>query len=470
MREGTAIVLAPAPQPHVHSRAEACAQPQGLVIAGCRSDAFKDREEWQLACRVIASKGFRKSELLQRFLLEICELMLTGREQEITEQNMGVRIFARSEGYDTGEDNIVRSYARMLRKRLEAYFADEGAHEFLQLSVPRGGYIPVFSLAPGARKPVTSAPSTAIDIPSQIAQEDSADNLAKTQKMTARWKLAACSALAGVLVTLLVFVVVHAVQMHRNASAAHVLWMQVFEKNRATLIVPADSGLGIVENLTRTQPTVDSYASGTYFAESEAPPSLDAGNFNDLTRQHYTSTVDLAICTALARLPEFIGDRTQTRFARSLTVEEIRNTNVILLGSSHTNPWVALFEPQLNFQLKYTAEVDHSYIVNRHPQAGESAKYANGAADGHAPTYGTVAYLPDAGGAAHVLILEGLSMAGTQAAANILFSATAMQPVLRAAAAPGGRLHAFELLVETTSVDASASTARIVATRVYPET
>jgi hypothetical protein len=147
----------------------------------------------------------------------------------------------------------------------------------------------------------------------------------------------------------------------------------------------------------------------------------------------------------------------------------MRQANVILIGSVHTNPWVALFEPRLNFQLAYTSEVDQSHVVNRHPKVGEQPVYSNGAADGRGPTYGVVAYLPEAGGAGRVLIVEGLNMAATQAAADILFSTEAMEPILRAAQAPGGRLRPFELLIETVSVGASTPTARIISSRVYSE-
>ncbi|HWT65844.1 MAG TPA: hypothetical protein VN151_06995 [Terracidiphilus sp.] len=380
-----------------------------------------------------------------------------------------MRIFGRSEGYDPGEDNIVRSYARMLRRRLDVYFTNEGAHEQLRLTVPRGAYIPAFCTAPGVKKPAVVAVPISIDPPLTNATATIAAGETLPVSFQ-RWRWAAGGALAGIFALLLVLVGARVIEQFRNASAAHALWTQLFEKDRTTLIVPADSGLGIVENLTRTQPTANDYTNGTYFAGLRAPDGIDADNFNDLRRQHYTSTVDLGISAALERLPELDEGRPEIRFARDVAVEEIRNANVILLGSAHSNPWVTLFEPRLNFQFVYTPEVDHSYILNRHPQSGEPAMYANGTANGRAPTFGTVAYLPDAGGAAHVLIVEGLNMAATQAAANILFNSSEIQPALRAAAAPGGRLRAFELLVETTSVNASAPTAHIIATRVYPET
>src|ERR1700761_1107775 len=102
------------------------------------------RPEWQLAHRVAASRGFCKSEFLPRFLLYVCEQYLLGETQEITEQRIGTQIFNRSMGYNPGEDNIVRSYARLLRKRLDEYFDGDGRDEPMRIVVPRGGYVPAF--------------------------------------------------------------------------------------------------------------------------------------------------------------------------------------------------------------------------------------------------------------------------------------------------------------------------------------
>src|SRR5580658_4421716 len=102
------------------------------------------RQEWQLACRVAASKGLSKSERLPQFLLYVCELQLLGRAHEITEQRIGTQIFNRPANYNPGEDNIVRSYARLLRKRLDVYFEGEGREESMRIMIPRGAYVPVF--------------------------------------------------------------------------------------------------------------------------------------------------------------------------------------------------------------------------------------------------------------------------------------------------------------------------------------
>jgi hypothetical protein len=128
-------------------------------------------EEWKLACRIATSKGMAKSELLPRFLLHICEMSLRGRKEEITEQRIGMLIFNRPAGYNPGEDNIVRSYARTLRKRLDDYFSQDGRDEPLRMTIPRGGYVPAFELAPPEdRRTEDSAPLTAV-LPAIIAAQ-----------------------------------------------------------------------------------------------------------------------------------------------------------------------------------------------------------------------------------------------------------------------------------------------------------
>jgi len=446
-------------------------------------DQLPLREEWQLACRVAASKELSSSGRLPRFLLYVCEQYLLGKSSEITEQRIGTTIFNRPNGYDPGEDNIVRSYARTLRKRLDAHFEGEGSHETMRIAIPRGGYVPVFLSNPGRPAPVSAIDrevnagerSAPVDGPVVIDDRAPAMHVMRSGKSDSRlsWRRQWISSLAGVAAGVLLasagWLGMHTFQLNREQGPAHAVWAQLFQENRNTLIVAADSGLGILENLTRHPVDVNEYANGSFLAEMQPPPGLDERNLNDLRRQRYTSVVDLNIASALTRLPEFIASRTQIRYARSVTAEDIKNSNVVLLGSKHTNPWVSLFEARLNFTFEYMPEVDDSYIVNEHPSGAEQKIYRNSTDETSNRTYGTIAYLPDLDGAGHVLIIQGLNMAGTQAAADTLFNANVIKPVLRQAALPNGKLRPFELLVETTSIGATAPSAQLIATRIYPQ-
>src|ERR1700722_1956616 len=105
---------------------------------------FQGDPQWELAQRVVAGPHFCRSPLLSKFLLFVVAETLAGRGSDITEHQIGVQVFDRPPSYRTLEDNIVRNYARQLRKRLAEHFADQGNSEPLRIEIPLGGYVPVF--------------------------------------------------------------------------------------------------------------------------------------------------------------------------------------------------------------------------------------------------------------------------------------------------------------------------------------
>jgi hypothetical protein len=116
------------------------------------------KPEWELARRVVSTPPFLRSAFLTNFLLYVCDRKLRGRESEITEHQIGIQALGRPPSYHPGEDNIVRNYARILRKRLEEYFGEEGANEPIRIVIPRGQYVPVFEANVPAGKVEIPAP------------------------------------------------------------------------------------------------------------------------------------------------------------------------------------------------------------------------------------------------------------------------------------------------------------------------
>src|SRR2546423_13881306 len=105
---------------------------------------MSEQESRKLVERVAASRYLAKSARLRDLLVYLSDRVLIGSASEIHEQEIGHRVFGRPTDYDTGADNIVRVHASTLRKRLEQYFAEEGAAEPLILEIPKGNYAPVF--------------------------------------------------------------------------------------------------------------------------------------------------------------------------------------------------------------------------------------------------------------------------------------------------------------------------------------
>jgi hypothetical protein len=477
---------------------------------------------WMLVQRIVASPYFRRSTLLANFLLFVCDRYLSGQTSEINEKQIGFHVFGRVEGYNASDDNIVRNYARTLRKRLEEYFAAEGKQETLTLLIPRGGYVPVFSpkenesAIPEQREEDLSAsiasipddpPSNSLEYP--IAAELSATerpqhNGAKTlpgdistgslhqpSEWISRWGLrpvhllaAACtivlSALAG-------YIGAHDLPggwlKHETPAMKinRVFWSQIFEEKRDTFIVPADGGLVMLQSFIRQHVSLEDYANRRYLKDSEIVQGIigltDSRNTDDLDRlehkvetigaRRYTSIADLELTTHLARLPEVVPERLMIRYARDLRMDDLHSGNVILMGSNDADPWVDLFQQQLNFRFSRGADFGGSGVItNRHPLNGEHENYASEPNDPLLRTYGVIAFVPNLDGTGHALLIEGVNMAGTQAAGDFLLSPVQMQPVLERARGANGVIGPFEVLIETDNIAANASQPHVVSERI----
>jgi hypothetical protein len=419
---------------------------------------------WQLAQRIVASRSFAKSALLSRFLLYVCEREITGRTAEITEHQIGVHVFGRRPGYHPGEDNIVRNYARQLRHRLDQYFLEEGREEELRLTIPRGKYVPVYSphhfeehallVVPdpetdSGRASETPAPTTPSAVSVQPAR--------RTPRLflgLAALVLLACLAIGWTFA-------------HRASTySADPLWARLFDKNHQTLIVPADDGIVMIQNLTGHLVPLSEYINRDYLS-LKSPYNIDAQNMRDLDSQRFTNVTDLNAAMRFSHLPEANTGQLMVRYARELHMGDLKDANVILLGSSFSNPWVELFEKSLNFQFSYQPHPNASLIVNKHPQAGELPVYENDAIGPSHRTFAVIAFIPNLNNTGWVLLAEGLTMAGTQAAVDTLFNRDVMRPLLAQFRNADDSLNPFEILIETRSFGSESPQASVVATRAY---
>jgi Tol biopolymer transport system component len=99
--------------------------------------------------RICSSVPFASSERLKSFLrFVVCET-LAGRAGTLKEYTVGVAVYDRGSAFDPKADSIVRTEARRLRSRLEAYYATTGIGEPIRIDLPRGSYVPsIRRLAP----------------------------------------------------------------------------------------------------------------------------------------------------------------------------------------------------------------------------------------------------------------------------------------------------------------------------------
>ncbi len=96
--------------------------------------------------RVLSSPAFRSHPRAAAFLSYVVDRVLAGRESEIKQATIGCDVFGRPASYDPRSDAVVRTVARAVREKLNDYYLTCGANDPVRIEIPKGSYVPRFSL------------------------------------------------------------------------------------------------------------------------------------------------------------------------------------------------------------------------------------------------------------------------------------------------------------------------------------
>jgi hypothetical protein len=102
------------------------------------------KEEWHELQVVLQSGIFNKAPNLRHFLEYVSEQYFAGDSGQVKEYSIAVHALHRQEQFDPQSDAIVRVTAHTLRKKLEQYYATEGADHLIRIRLPAGNYVPQF--------------------------------------------------------------------------------------------------------------------------------------------------------------------------------------------------------------------------------------------------------------------------------------------------------------------------------------
>lgn len=424
-----------------------------------------------MAQRVAASALFQRSARLRDFLLYVCEKTLKNCQEELREQQIGVSVFHRPPGYNPSEDNIVRVEARELRRRLGNYFATEGRDEPITIHIPKGAYVPVFT----ARVPatcemppeMTGEEQRADQIPAIVDQEP------KTPPSRSRREKAVPFLLGLVILSLFIAGWLwrenqaqrSALKALQKSPPALRIWPLLFNPEKPTTLAVSDIAHVLLRRLTKTNSSLPDYLSRKYLT------NLDK-ELQFVSTKQWTTLADLRI---VSRLSELIpGSEAQLRVVHpwNLQLQDLKTGNVIFLGGKWSNPWVELFEDQRNFRLASDWPGSSPYYTNRSPRPGEEAAYHIGVEYGKPDdSYGLIVFLPNINRSGNVLIIEGVTSEGVEAAGDFFTDPKAFSQFEEKlkSESQGGALPYFELLVKTHRLNGTFKEALYVAhRRIHP--
>jgi hypothetical protein len=418
-------------------------------------------ERWQLVQRIVSSPPFQKSTRLRELLEHVTERTIHGHTYELTEQQIGSKLFHKPSGYSSLEDSSVRVHARQLRLKLHEYFDEEGRNEPLILSIPKGSYTPIFKPAP---KAVNSLAEAAPGVSPALSWRS---------KAILAWAL--CGAL-----TIVCTVLVYRSARHGTAGLAEGAtspswpFSQVFDSRHQTLIVVADSNYGMFRILTSQPGSLEQYLHRDFLQSSSKtkPGGADFRLNEYMTNSMLTSFADVADVATLLNMAGPFQKKALVRYPRDLAMRDLDHENYVLIGSPGSNPWVSLFQNKLNFR-ESEAIVGNSVkaFVNSNPLPGEKDRYEGLRWTGSmGEDYATIALLPNVTHDGNVLVMQGLQQEGTEAAGRFLADPENRRQMKAALGITGSRENSleniwFEALIRSRTVAGAPNSTTLVAVR-----
>lgn len=384
---------------------------------------------WELVQRIASSQLLKSSSRLREFLLYVGECAVRDVPEEATEQQIGIHVFGRTPGYNSSEDSIVRTHARLLRQKLAEFFSGEGANEQIVVEIPKGHYLPIFRAA--GSKLAASGGAEAISSHDAALSPPNSPVLKAAASSTFPWRVIV---LGLVSLTLLCLV-----------------GLQVWRKRRIP-ITPTNTAMDTLWGpfLSGTPPLVI-YSNALFDGSSKtglryAHPTANTTISNSYI-DTYTGIGEVAGVYQLTRM--FDAHHAQFILKRSLLVtwDEASIKNLIFIGSSAENPSLRVLPDTSDFTM--VADDTFAGFVNHHPKPGEPGMYSR---PEHPLTkdYAVLALLPGMQPGKRILICSGLTTFGTQAAVDFATNPETVEQLFRAAGLPHGTVRPFEALLETT--------------------
>ena len=432
------------------------------------TESLDSLQRAELLERISSSLELRRAARLREFLRYVGRRSLETPHVPISEQDIGIHVFGRAQDYDTSVDNIVRVNASELRKRIAAYFASEGLHETLLLEIPRGSYTPQFRPRPVEDNSVESKVESKPALNSEPSRELDASRSPRPAIQSVAFPAVCILVVALAAICLSLFrqnrSIYQELYRWKSEPALGPFWSGMLDSPRQTDIIVADTSFALIEDILHKQISLNDYLNRSYIQQIQTSglrPELKSDLQIIATRSN-GSLGDFRVAQKILAFDP-VSIRTHLQYARDYRPSAFKTNNVILIGSSRSNPWSSLFEDRLNFTLDYDPFRNETLVKNRHPQSGESDVYIAPVDPNNSSGYSVIDFIPNQDNSADVLIIAGTTSEATEAAGDFLTSEETLSRFQN-------RLHVrtfpyFEVLLKTVKLIGTPLSAEVIAYR-----
>ena len=444
---------------------------------------------------IIEGTGFKGSHRSGQFLKYIVDQAIAGRFELLKERVIGMELLGRPPTYDTGEDAIVPVTASDVRKRLLQHYGSRQEISEFRISLPLGSYIPEITrenygdahsldVQKLHQKPVAMVPGSAAANrePAAISNAPQEHGVAvldapgfeAAHSKNRTWMRWLSTAILLVVLNLVLFGVLWKRTSHSELAPVSVLpWSALFSSPHATHLITSDPGIVAIQALTGSRISVSDYPNRDFIPEhNNLTPEVRRICLNMLSGGS-APTVDTQTAVNVAELAQNNSKKVDVQAARYIQFSNLKtDDNFIFLGSPLSDPWVSLFDDQLDFRIVVAEDSGKEIIRNVRPGTDEQPSYIP-TAQGGAPgtSYAIIALVqnPDQNGL--VLLLAGLNSEGTLAAGKLATDLPRISTTLQKCGIPSSSpLKHFEMLLRAKAMASSPSEFDVVACHILSET
>jgi hypothetical protein len=380
--------------------------------------------------RLTNSHSLHSSESLCKLLRYLAEHSLDHPGVALKEYQIATEVLGRPAGFDPQSDSTVRVQAGRLRVKLGEYYAHEGVDDLIVVDLPKGSYALSFHLR--AHRPEGIPPSAL------VLEGGRKEQIPALPVRT--W------AIAVVVLSLLLAValITNAILLSQRTRTQTVTAPQV------------SSAYQIFWNhfVTSPQQPWVIFSNGSFVGRPETGmryfnAATDARSF---ILDHYTGVGEVLAIHQLDRVFALFNRPLRVKRGALFSLDDAKNNDLIFIGSPSENLTLLDLPGTREFvfqRLDSGPRKGDLAIVNVHAQPNEPKTFL--ATPANQPTvedYAVVSLLPGLDPSRSILILEGNSTFGTQAAVEYVCREDSLKELLdRLKVARPGDLKPFEALL-----------------------
>lgn len=395
--------------------------------------------------KVLQSASFRNASMLQHLLQYLAAKADGHGPETLKEYTIGVEAFGRPQDFDPKTDTIVRVQIHRLRQKLKEYYDSDGVHDPIWIDIPKGHYLPTFEIVGPPEERFDGEPAATLEASGQVPGEKEIVFRQKEDRAARATILYASAAVALVIAVFVAgwwlgnarakakasnqaLVVSSQSALDRSADPVRTYWSSFLGNDPSPIITYPDAVflLDNFNDLFRFRRGATDYRGvpvdphvALQFASN---PALVAKAGPLYYENSYLGFGELKAVGMLSYLFGQMGMKPVIKPSRELTVDDLEQHNVIMLGSSAQNIAVAHFSTMGDFSFRNPNSLLEEWrgmIVNAHPRQGELAAYhteRDASTQALKSDYCLITVQPGVVPGRYIIVLAGLDTTGTEGA------------------------------------------------------